>query len=591
MPRRIARRRLVLAALLVFVLVAVFVIRLVDIQVVRAETLNEQAVDKRSIPETILGTRGDIYDSTGVMLADSVLRYDITASPKTAVASEVTPEIAADQLGPILGQNPADIVKALRDAVAADPDSDYLYIAKKVDVDAFEKIRELEIPWLYFQSQPSRTYPNGAVAGNLVGFVGSDNEPQAGLELSEDACLAGTDGSEVYERSEDGVRIPGSTVTTKQAENGDDLVLTIESDLQWYVQQTLAKYAQQYGAKWGVVVVQEVKTGKLVAVADYPTVDPNNVDAGLQEVPDGSSLGSRAFTAPFEPGSTFKTMTTASLLDAGLISPSTHVTAPYRYTTADGADVNDSEFHGTLNLTTTGMLIESSNTGMSQLGLLMSPEQRYDYMLKFGLGERTEVDFGAEATGYLGEDWDEDGIPDWDPQTNLASMFGQGITLSAVQVASIYQTIANGGVRMPVSLVAGCRLPDGTLTDAAPTEGTRVISESAARTTVDMLENVATKGWLANQVEIPGYRVAIKTGTAQQPDGNGGYSKSYLVSMAGTAPADDPQYVVSVNLADPVNMNTSGATAPIFRDVMTQVLKAHEVVPSGSSSPDLPAEF
>jgi cell division protein FtsI (penicillin-binding protein 3) len=589
--RRNARRRLALAAALVLALVAVFVVRLVDIQVVRAESLNGQAVDKRSIPETILGSRGDIFDSTGKVLADSVLRYDITASPKTAVLSAVTPEIAGEKLAPLLGRSAEEIAASLRDAVAQDPDADYLYLAKKVDVDTFEKVRELEIPWLYYQSQPDRTYPNGAVAGNLVGYVGSANEPQAGVELSEDACLAGVDGSEVYERSEDGVRIPGSTVTTKQAENGDDLVLTIESDLQWYVQQTLAKYAQQYGAKWGVVVVQEVKTGKLIAVADYPTVDPNDVDAGLAEVPDGSSLGSRAFTAPFEPGSTFKTLTTASLLDAGLIDAGTEVVAPYRYKTADGADVNDSEYHDTLDLTTTGMLIESSNTGMSQLGLLMSPEQRYDYMLKFGLGQRTEVDFGAEASGYLGDDWDGDGAPDWDPQTNLASMFGQGISLSAVQIASIYQTIGNGGVRMPVSLVEGCRLPDGTMVDVPSTEGRQVVSNGAARTTVDMLENVATKGWLASKVAIPGYRVAIKTGTAQQPDGNGGYTKSYLVSMAGLAPADDPQYVVSVNLADPVNMNTSGATAPIFHDVMTQVLKEHGVVPSGSSSPDLPAGF
>ncbi|MFD1713234.1 peptidoglycan D,D-transpeptidase FtsI family protein [Amnibacterium flavum] len=589
MTRRTARGRLALAAVLVLALVSVFVVRLIDIQVVRAETLNSQAVDKRSIPEEILGMRGDIFDSTGVVLADSVLRYDITASPKTAVESAITPEIAAEKLSPYLGVPAADIVKSIRDAVAADPESDYLYLGKKVDVDAFEKIRALEIPWLYYSSQPARTYPNGAVAGNLIGFVGSANEPQAGVELSEDSCLAGVDGSEVYERSEDGVRIPGSTVTTKQAQNGNDLVLTIESDLQWYVQQTLAKYAQEYGAKWGVVVVQEVKTGRLVAVADYPTVDPNDVDATVNT--DISALGSRAFTAPFEPGSTFKTLTTASLLDAGLIDTGTHVTAPYRFTTADGADVNDSESHGTWNLTTTGVLKESSNTGMSQLGLLMTADQRYDYMKKFGLGERTEVDFGAEETGYLGDDWDEDGVPDWDPQTNLASMFGQGITVTAVQMASIYQTIANGGVRMPVSLVAGCRLPDGTMTDVPSSEGTQVISPSAARSTVDMLENVATKGWLASKVSIPGYRVAMKTGTAQQPDGNGGYSKSYLVSMAGMAPADDPQYVVSVNLSGPVNMNTSAATAPIFRDVMTQVLKDHRVVPSGSLSPDLPTNF
>lgn len=584
MTRRSHRRRLLLGALLVIALVSVFVIRLVDIQVVRASTLNEEALDKRSISSDVVGMRGDIYAADGKVLAASVMRYDIQASPRMAVKNQsVTPQQGAEQLAPILGVPAADILASITD----NADSDFLYIAKKVDVPAFEAIRALEIPWLTYKAQPSRTYPNGAVAGNLTGFVGSENEPQAGLEISQDSCLAGEDGSEVYERSEDGVRIPGSEVVTKQAKQGDDVVLTIDSDLQWYTQQTLAKYAQKYGARWGIIIVQEVKTGRLVAVADYPSVDPNNVNAMAQSA--DPAWGSRAFTAPFEPGSTEKTLTMASLLDAGLVSPTTQVVTPYRLQTEDGADVNDSEFHGTLDLTATGVLKESSNTGMSQLGLKMPATERYDYMTRFGLGQPTAAGFLAEDGGDLGSV--TNGVPNWDAQTNLTTMFGQGMTTTAVQMASVYQTIGNGGVRMPVSLVAGCRLPDGTMTQVPSTDGTRVISEQAARTTVDMLENVATKGWLASQVEIPGYRVGIKTGTAQQPDGNGGYTKSYLVSMAGLAPADDPQYVVSVNLADPVNMNTSGATAPIFRDVMTQVLKANRVVPSGSSSPDIPTEF
>jgi cell division protein FtsI (penicillin-binding protein 3) len=299
-----------------------------------------------------------------------------------------------------------------------------------------------------------------------------------------------------------------------------------------------------------------------------------------------SSLGSRAFTAPFEPGSTFKTLTAASLLDAGLANPGSHVVADYRFTTPQGADVNDSEYHERWNLTLTGVLKESSNTGMSQFGLLMSPQKRYEYMKRFHLGERTEVGFGGEETGDL-----HGGPDDWDAQTNLTTMFGQGLTTTAVQMASVYQTIANGGVRMPVSLVAGCRQADGTLTGTPATDGTRVVSEAAARGTVDMLENVATKGWLADQVRIQGYRVATKTGTAQHADGSGGYSSSYIVSLAGIAPADAPQYVVSVSLADPVKMNTSGAAAPIFREVMTQVLKQYAVVPSGSSSPDLATDY
>jgi cell division protein FtsI (penicillin-binding protein 3) len=581
MTRRSSRRRMAASALALVAILAVFLFRLVDIQVVHADALDAEAEDKRSIPQTILGVRGDIFDGTGVLLAHSVLRYDITASPKTAVTSAVTPQDAAERIAKVTGQNPADIVAAITDAVKANPDSDYAYIAKKVDAAAFEQIRDLDIPWIYYEAHPARTYPNGAVAGNLLGFVGSQNEAQAGVELSEDSCLAAADGKEVYDSSADGVRIPGSTVVTQQAVDGGALELTIDSDLQWFTQQTLAAYAQKWGAAWGTVVIQEVKTGKLLAVADYPTVDPNDVNGT-----DVSALGSRAFTAPFEPGSTFKTLTAASLLDAGLATPDSHVVAGYRFTTPQGADVNDSEYHETWDLTLTGVLKESSNTGMSQLGLLMPPEQRYDYMQKFGLGRRTEVGFGGEETGDL-----NGGPAEWDAQTNLTTMFGQGLTTTAVQMASIYQTIANGGVRLPVTLVAGCRQADGTLTDTPPTEGTRVVSQAAARTTVDMLENVATKGWLAKQVAIPGYRVATKTGTAQHVDETGAYSKSYIVSLAGIAPAEDPQYVVSVSLADPVKMNSSGAAAPIFREVMTQVLKQYSVVPSGTSSPDLPTNY
>jgi len=582
---RSIRGRAAVSLALILALVAVFAVRLVDLQVVQAQTLNARAEDNRSVPREILGMRGDIYDSNGVVLAHSVLRYDITASPKAAVGPSPTPEIAAAKLADvtadasriaeITGQNPADIVAVLENAVAADSSADYAYVVKQVDVDTFAAIKSLDIPWIYYEAHPARTYPDGAVAGNLIGYVGDGNQAQAGLELSEDACLAATDGTETYERSEDGVRIPGSTVETVAAVDGSDLVLTIDSDLQWFAQQTLASYAHQYGAGWGTVVVQEVSTGRLLAVADYPSVDPNNVDAT-----NPVDAGSRAFTAPFEPGSTFKTLTAASLLDAGVANPLTEVVAPYRITD-DGVDVNDSEHHGTWDLTLTGVLKESSNTGMSRLGQLLSPQRRLDYMKAFHLGEPTEVGFLAEDSGDLGAG------PDWDEQTNYATTFGQGLTTTAVQTASIYQTIGNGGVRMPVSLVSGCRAPDGTMTDVPAAQGSQVISPDAARQTVDMLENVATKGWLASRIAIPGYRIATKTGTAQHADGQGGYSKSYIVSLAGLAPAEAPRFVVSVSLADPIRMNNSGATAPIFREVMAQVLKQYQVVPSGSTSPDI----
>jgi len=587
---RSSRRRIAGTMVVLFAIIALFVVKLVDIQVVRADTLNAESLGNRSVEQPVYGSRGDILDTNGVVLAGTVMRYNITLSPRnaaefdrTTAGGEVTVTVAqaAAEVGALTGKTGDSILAIISAALAEDKNSDYAFVAKAVDVDVFRAVDKLEIPWIYFEKNPSRVYPDGAVAGNLIGFVSSGGDAQAGLELGQDACLASTNGVETYEKGADGVRLPQSTVTTSQAEDGGDVVTTIDSDLNWYVQQVLAKQAQATGAAWGTVVVQEVKTGKLVAVADYPSVDPNNV--GGTENPE--DRGSRAFTASFEPGSTFKALTAASVLDTGLATPDSKIVAPYRYLPPNGANVNDSSGHADLNLTLTGVLIESSNTGMSKFGELLSDQQRYDYMTAFGLGRPTEVQFPAEDSGIL-HDWQN-----WDNQTKYATMFGQGLTTTALQVSSIYQAIANNGVRLPVQLVEGCRQTDGTMTEVPATAGTQIVSASAARETADMLEMVYQKAWLSTKWNIPGYRVAAKTGTAQMPDGHGGYTRGYLVSVSGFAPADDPEYVVSVSLADPVKLNSSAASAPIFQEVMSQVLKKYRAVPSGAAAPALPGTW
>lgn len=573
--RRPARLRPVLALLLVLASAALFLTRLVDVQVVQASALRAESKDRRSQQVVTPGARGDILDASGVKLAATVPRYTVTASPRLATAGGAVATDAA-RIASALGSPAATVLGTL----TADPSSEYALLATSVSLPTLTRLKALHLPWLYFQETGQRIYPSGAVAGNLVGFVGADGQPQAGLEYSEQSCLAGTAGLTRYESALDGTAIPGTAVVEKAAKPGGTLRLTIDRDLQWYAQQVLAARAKQTGATWGSVVVEEVATGKLLAVADWPTVDPNNVNATAST--DTAALGSRAFTAPFEPGSTFKSVTTAALLDAGLVTPASRVVAPYRLLKG-GADVHDDEYHPDEHLTTTGMLVQSSNTGMSLLGSRMADAMRYRYLQRFGFGTPTAVGFGAEASGTLGVN-----APHWDAQSRLATMFGQGLTTTAVQMASAYATIANGGVKLPVRLVDGCTAADGTVTRPREPAPTRVVSAAAARSTVSMLENVATKGWLASEVRIPGYRVAIKTGTAQESDGSGRYSPLFLVSMAGVAPADHPKYVVYVDLNAPSKMNTSQATAPVFRQVMARVLQQHDVVPSGSTSPDLP---
>ena len=322
---RSLRARVSIAVLVIVALVGIFVVRLVDLQIVQAKDLNAASFSQRSDVVTTFGNRGSIVDANGVVLAGSVLRYTITASPRfaapfsrtdatTRAKSEVSVAEAATELATATGQPQADILSAL----TTDPTSDYAVVAKSIDVDSYNAVRALKIPYLYYVAEQARTYPNGSVAGNIVGFVGSDGQAQAGTELKENACLAGKNGIESAQTGEDGVRLPGSTVQTQSAVNGGDVVLTLNSDLQYFAQQTLAQRVQQVGGESGTVVVTEVKTGKVLVAAEYPTVDPNNVDGTA-----ANFRGSQIFTSTFEPGSTFKAFTAAALVDAGAATPET----------------------------------------------------------------------------------------------------------------------------------------------------------------------------------------------------------------------------------------------------------------------------
>jgi cell division protein FtsI (penicillin-binding protein 3) len=576
---RSTRARLALTIIAVFAVVIVFAVRLVDIQVVRASELSAAAASNRSIPLTTYGTRGEIVDTNGVVLADSVDRFDITASPMDAEPFNRTTDdgrvsISVDdalaEIGAITGQT----VEELRAPIEAAPDANFAYLTKGVKLDVFNEVRALNIPWVSNELRQSRVYPNGAIAGNLIGFIGTDGA-QAGLELKEDSCLASTNGTSTYERGADGVRIPGSTVTATEPKDGGTVKTTIDTDLQWFTQEALEKQALATGADSATAVVVRIKDGHLMAVADYPTVDPNDVSSA-----DRGALGSRAFTTPYEPGSTFKPMTVASLLDAGAITPTQKILVPGSYAVG-GTTITDSFDHGDLQLTTAGIIMNSSNVGISILSEYLSAQKRHDYMVKFGIGEKTGVDFLYESSGSLRD------ADDWDSITDKTVQFGQGVSATSVQVASLFQTLGNHGVKLPLTLVEGCTAADGTVTETPATEGTRVVSDYAADETIKMMETVVTDGWLSNVLTIPGYRVAAKTGTAEVAE-NGVYTGDRIVSVAGVAPADDPQYAVVVTLMKPDTIKTSGAAAPTFQQIMTQVLKKYRVVPSSTPAPDIP---
>ncbi len=587
---RKTRRRMTLAVIGLIAVVALFVVRLVDIQVVQADQLQTAAAGKRSISSIVYGERGDIVDTNGIALASTVERYDITASPKNAkqsydyivggVKHTVQRSDVLQQISDATGATVADMTAALE----AKPNSDFAYLFKGATLDVRDKVlaivkKEHAGGWVYTQAHPARTYPLGAVAGNIVGFIGSD-KPRLGLELAENQCLGSTNGSQTYERGEDGVKLPGSTVTKTAAKNGGTLELTIDSDFQWFVQQTIAASAQADQAQWATAMVVRVKDGAVVADADYPSVDPNNVN-GV----DQSSLGAKSLTYSYEPGSTFKAMTAAMLLDQHKITQTTPITAPPVLNVAGGY-IKDVFYHPAMQWTTTGVLVNSSNIGISILSKRLTPAVRETYMKKFGIGSRTAITFPGQASGQLTPS------AKWDPITKDAVAFGQGVSATSAQVAAIYQTLGNGGVRMPLKLIKGCRQADGTLTDVPSDTGIPVVSKDAATKTVQMLENVVTQGGLSSRLTIPGYNIAAKTGTAQvAKTGGGGYGADRIVSVAGLVSGDNPQYAVVVTLGLPKLDKTSTAAAPAFHEITEQVIKTFQVKPSTSPVPDLPATW
>lgn len=572
-------RRVGLILGVAFALAVIFVGRLIFIQVIDAGKLNSEAESRRSITRTMYGIRGSIVDANGVVLAESVERYDITASPRyfadfTRDAVVVTTEQALSEISSATGTN----VSVLRAAVTKDLTSDFAYLVKGVTIPVLRKVQALKIPWLYSDLRPSRTYPRGAVGGNLVGFMGTDG-PLTGVEYYKNDCLAATDGTMTYAQGSDGIRIPGSTFDQKNPIDGGTIHLTIDSDLQWFAQQVVMTRGEYLDAAWGSAIVVRVEDGHILAAADWPSVDPNNVNGSKVD-----DMGARLFSVPYEPGSVFKPMTVASMLDKGLVTPTSKFTVPGQFKVAPGKYISDFFTHGTIRMTTTGVLVYSSNIGMNVMAKDLSKQDRYDALTSFGVGQPTAVKFLGEDSGLIR-------TPDVvDNVTQYTEIFGQGVTATTAQLASIYQTLGNHGVRQPLTLVSGCEREDGSVSDTPSGTGVQVISASAADQTVEMLEAVAEHGSLRDFVSGSGYRIALKSGTAEVAR-NGVYTDDRVISVAGIVPADNPKFAIVVVFGLPQVARSSVAAASAFAKLMEQTLKYYRVPPSSGKPPNLPSTW
>lgn len=594
--RRAYRRRLI--TLFVTVLIAgLCILRLGELQLIQADALNAQSKDRRAVPVTIPALRGNIIDRNGDILATTDELYDVQISPKNTKVNNgrfgrqagdidsgkreiVTSEQAYAEIAEVTGQTADEVKKIVDDALAENPKSDFAYIKRGINLNQLKKLKKLQIPWMTFASNFNRIYPNGAVAGNLTGFVGSEGQGQSGVELSQDACLVGEDGSEAYERSADGVALPGSTVTTKEVVNGGTVELTIDRDLQWQSQQIVNTTLENAQAEWVFQVVMDVKTGELLAVAEDYSVDPNDVSAS-----DPGRRDARSFINPYEPGSTLKTATTAMLLNERQATPTTQNLTPDSWRPEPNVFFRDASHHEAKRWTLAGIMVNSSNVGISQLGSKLSPETRYNYLRAFGLGESTQAGLPVEDSGLLYP-------PEkWDPQTSYNTMFGQAVSSTIVQTAGVYQTIANGGERIPPTLVKRCTTADGAEKKLDHGKPVRVISPEAAADTTAILETIANNQYPGKIIEIPGYRLAGKTGTAEQPDGQGGYRSEYVHSFAGFFPAEAPQYVIvtSVGFSKQGEGGVHALTA--WKQAAEAIIRHYHVAPSTGSFEPLPHEY
>lgn len=565
----------------VLVAMTLFAGRLVQLQSTDASKLAEQALRSRLVTTTLPATRGEITDVNGTPLAESVERYNVFVNQKQVadykrwtggVSQNVTVADAVARLAGVLGQPVDQVTRAVTGTRG------FNYVDKQVTPEMWRAVQNLHIPWVDAERTSQRLYPQGAVAGNIIGFMSGDGRALAGLELSENARLSGKDGWQRYERGADSVLIPMGENEKVAARDGETVELTLDADLQWYAQRAIAQRVQDVGAEWGEVTVQD-REGHILALAEAPTVDPN--DPAKSSAAD---RGIRTLWDVYEPGSTAKVITASAAIQEGVVAPDSKFSVPEHYTTPNGQVIDDAEPHGVERLTFAGILGQSSNTGTTMVGEKLTPAQRYEYLRKFGIGQRTGLEYPGESAGLLAS-WQK-----WDGRQQYTVLFGQGFALTALQQSQVYVTLANDGVRPQPHLISAYVDPDGTRHPVAAGAGTRVVSAETARTVRQMMEGVVDQG-TGSAASIPGYRVAGKTGTAQAPDGHGGYS-GYTASFVGMAPADDPQLIVSVTVQRPQKGHFGAEiSAPVFKDVMSYALKARDVPPTGTAPAQLPATW
>lgn len=537
--------------------------RLVYLQVVAAPAYAAKAADQRTRDITLAPRRGSIYDREGEPLAVSMEARTVYATPYAVE----DPAGAAVALAGVLGGDAADYEAKLR------KETGFVYIARKVDMDRAAALEKLDIEGIDFLEDSRRTYPSGELACQVLGFVGIDDAGLSGIEKYYDELLAGKAGTVLAERDPFGRPIPGGVMKSEDPVDGQNIMLSIDKDIQYQAQVELTAAVEKWKAKSGTVIIMDPQTGEIFAMASTPGFNPNEFGDAKPE-----ALRNRAITDTYEPGSTVKSLTAAAVIDKGLYGPESMFSLPPSLKIG-GRTIGEAHGRGTVNWSLSQIVTNSSNVGAVKLGMALGPKGLYDYFDKFGLTEKTGIDYPGEAQGWLPP------TEDWSASTIGTVPFGQGVSMTTVQLARALSAIASGGeLPTPHFLLD---LPDDA-SAALVWPKKRAISPEAAKTTTEVLKQVITDG-TGGSAAVSGYAVAGKTGTAQKArtDGRGYAAGKYVASFSGFLPADDAQVLIIVSLDEPANAIYGGVVAaPVFSKLGAFAVSHLKIPPTSSSSVD-----
>jgi cell division protein FtsI (penicillin-binding protein 3) len=562
-------RRLGATLLAIIFVLTLWAGRLVQLQGMDSGSYRSLASQERERPIKLPALRGSITGANGQVLAMTVATYTVWADP-TLIGSPARQQQVADALATPLGRTSAAILNLLQHPTSRE----YVVLATGVSAQASAQITDLDLPGIKMDVSYARSYPQGSIAANIIGFTGTRKgvlKGGAGLEQQDNALLAGQPGSEQVQIGTDGQQIPLAGSSDKPVVNGSSLRLTIVPALQYAAEQACAKQVKKTKADNCTIVIIQPKTGAVLAMAQWPTFNPSTITNAAQatDIPVQNQ---------FQPGSTAKVVTASAAFEHGGQTPMSAYNIPYQISRG-GQLIHDAEWAPGERYTIAGIIAHSSNVGMSQVAGHITEQTQYDYLRAFGLGQPTGIGLPGEGTGDLPP------VSQWAGDTRYTLSFGQGVAATAIQMAEVYATIANGGVRVQPTLIEGTTNSAGKYTQAAPSPSKRVIQPKTAQELLAIMQQVPAIDQEGDQPWgiIPGYAVAAKTGTSQESNGTCAlcvYGSSYI----GIAPGNDPQLVIAVNVQNPRKGGHFGdvIAGPVFYQVAKDALATLDIPPDGA---------